>query len=284
MAGLASSAGQVFKRLKGASPFFLICGPCALESRDHALRMSEVLARLSASTSIPIVYKTSFDKANRTSASSRRGLGLDESLQVFEDVKRTSGLPVITDVHETWQVSPVANVVDVLQIPAFLCRQTDLLQAAGASGLPVNIKKGQFASAAVMRKAAEKVQAVGGSQVLLTERGTTFGYEDLVVDMRNLVRMREAAPEALVVMDATHAVQRPPAAAESGTSGGSRRFVPVVARAAAAVGVDGFFLETHDDPPNAFSDSAVQWPLQRLEALVNELASIARVPRAAHDV
>lgn len=268
----------LFSRLRAASPFFLISGPCALESLEHALRMSDALARLSARTGVPVVYKTSFDKANRTSASSPRGLGIDESLRAFEAVKRTSGLPVLTDVHECWQVKPVAEVVDVLQIPAFLCRQTDLLFAAGESGLPVNVKKGQFASAAVMGHAAAKLRQAGGLQVLLTERGTTFGYDDLVVDARNLELMREAAPDALVVMDATHAVQSPPAVGAT-TTGGGRRFVPTLARMAAAVGVDGFFLETHDRPEEALSDAAVQWPLDELEPLVLELKAIAAASR-----
>jgi 2-dehydro-3-deoxyphosphooctonate aldolase (KDO 8-P synthase) len=269
----------LFSRLRAASPFFLISGPCALESLEHALRMSDALAKLSERTGIPVVYKTSFDKANRTSAGSPRGLGLDDSLRAFEAVKRASGLPVLTDVHECWQVAPVAEVVDVLQIPAFLCRQTDLLAAAGASGRPVNVKKGQFASAAVMGHAAAKVRAAGGAHIMLTERGTTFGYNDLIVDPRNLELMREAAPDALVVMDATHAVQSPPAASGSETTGGGRRFVPTIARAAAAVGVDGFFLETHDRPEEALSDAAVQWPLDQLEPLVLELAAIARASR-----
>ncbi|KAG8468612.1 hypothetical protein KFE25_013695 [Diacronema lutheri] len=268
----------LFARLRGASPFFLISGPCALESLEHALRMSDALATLSTRTGVPLVYKTSFDKANRTSASSPRGLGLDDSLRAFEAIKRASGLPVLTDVHECWQVKPVASVVDVLQIPAFLCRQTDLLVAAGASGLPVNVKKGQFASAAVMGHAASKLQQAGCEHVLLTERGTTFGYDDLVVDCRNLERMREAAPDALIVMDATHAVQSPPTVGAA-TTGGGRRFVPTVARMAAAVGVDGFFLETHDRPEQALSDAAVQWPLDQLEPLVRELAAIAAASR-----
>ncbi|KAJ1633028.1 putative 2-dehydro-3-deoxyphosphooctonate aldolase [Pavlovales sp. CCMP2436] len=272
----AKSAAALFARLRGASPFFLISGPCALESLEHALFMSDALASLSVRTGIPVVYKTSFDKANRTSAASPRGLGLDASLRAFEEIKRASGLSVITDVHECWQVAPVAEVVDVLQIPAFLCRQTDLLVAAAHSGLPVNVKKGQFASAGVMGHAAAKLRQVGGEHVMLTERGTTFGYDDLVVDCRNLELMREAAPDALIVMDATHAVQSPPSSSGTGTTGGGRRFVPTIARMAAAVGVDGFFLETHDRPEQALSDAAVQLPLEQLEPLVLELAAIAR--------
>lgn len=275
---MAAPPGALFARLRDAAPFFLIAGPCALESRDHALRMSERLASLAARVGVPVVYKSSYDKANRTSVQSRRGLGLDASLRVFEDVRRASGLPVLTDVHEPGHVSMVAEAVDVLQIPAFLCRQTDLLVSAARSGLPVNVKKGQFASAAVMGHAARKLRDAGNDTVLLTERGTFFGYDDLVVDCRNLPRMRTAAPGALVVMDATHAVQRPPSS-DSSVSGGSREHVPTVARMAAAVGVDGFFIETHDRPAEALSDAAVQWPLDALEPLVRELAEIARASR-----
>lgn len=252
------------------------------------MRMGDSLARIGDRLGVPLVYKSSFDKANRTAGTSPRGLGLDASLKALELVRSTSGLPVTTDVHECWQVGPVADVVDLVQIPAFLCRQTDLLVAAGASGRPVNIKKGQFASAAAMGHAAAKVRrgalerGVVPGGLLLTERGTTFGYDDLVVDARNIPRMREAAPGCLVVVDATHAVQSPPAGSGVVT-GGARRFVPTVARVAAAAGADGIFMETHDQPHLAISDSAVQWPLDRFECLARELLSISRAASSARD-
>jgi len=280
---------MLFSRLKGSSPFFLIAGPCALESADHALRMADAIAEVARRLGVTAVYKSSFDKANRTSAGSPRGLGLDASLEALRRVRDATGLPVTTDVHETWQVPTVADAVDVVQIPAFLCRQTDLLAAAGKTGKVVNVKKGQFASAAVMGHAARKVSAAAEAAgcahggVLLTERGTTFGYGDLVVDVRNLPRMRAAAPGALVVMDATHAVQSPPAGGGGPETGGLRRLVPTVARAAAATGIDGLFLETHDRPEEAISDSAVQWPLERLEPLVAELMAIAQASRWRED-
>lgn len=248
--------------------FFL--GPCALESRDHALKMSASIKTIAEKIGAPVVYKSSFDKANRTSISSRRGLGLDGSLEIFAEVKRETGLPIVTDVHTAEQCAIVAEVVDVLQIPAFLCRQTDLLVAAAETGKVVKVKKGQFLAPWDMANVVDKLVAAGARDVLVTERGASFGYNTLVTDFRGLPTM--AATGAPVVFDATHSVQQP--GGQGGTSGGQRQFVPTLARAAAAVGVSGVFMETHDDPANAFSDGPNQVPLDRLEALMADIMAI----------
>jgi 2-dehydro-3-deoxyphosphooctonate aldolase (KDO 8-P synthase) len=241
----------------------LLAGPCLLESRDLAFEVAAELCAITERLDIPFVFKASFDKANRTSGGSFRSIGMDRALEILAEVRETFGVPVVTDVHEPWQVPIVAEAVDVLQIPAFLCRQTDLLTAAGASGCAVNVKKGQFAAPGDMAHAVAKVRAAGGTDVLLTERGTSFGYHDLVVDFRSLAIMREHAP---VVFDATHSVQSPAGAGE--TSGGRREFVAPLARAAVAFGVDALFLETHPDPDRAMSDGPSQLPLSQIGDLL----------------
>ena len=247
-------------------PISIIAGPCQLESRQHALEVASALKEIAARLNIGLVYKTSFDKANRTSASAARGLGLAQSLPIFAEIRSSLGLPVLTDVHEPAQAAAAADVVDALQIPAFLCRQTDLLVAAGQTGRPVNIKKGQWMAPEGMRGAVEKVRAAGTPEIAVTERGTFFGYGDLVVDMRNFARLR-AACGTPVVFDATHAVQQP-GQGTHGASGGRREFVPPLLYAAAAAGADAFFLETHPDPDHAPSDGANMLPLDRLGDLL----------------
>jgi 2-dehydro-3-deoxyphosphooctonate aldolase (KDO 8-P synthase) len=251
---------------------FLIAGPCAVEAEGVMLRVAEVLAGIAERHRIPVCFKASFDKANRARSDAPRGPGLEAGLAQLERVRRASGLPILTDIHEAAQAASAADVVDVLQIPAFLSRQTDLLLAAGATGRPVNVKKGQWMSAEAMAGALDKVRAGGGRDVAVTERGTFFGYGDLVVDFRNVPRMREATG-APVIFDATHSVQQPGQAA-GGASGGLREFIPVLLNAAAAAGVDGFFIETHPDPALALSDAATQWPLDRLESLVDRALAV----------
>lgn len=251
-------------------PLAFILGPCVIESRDHALKTANFLAELAERQSIPLVYKSSFDKANRTSSSSFRGIGIDEALRILETVKATTGLPVTTDVHEREQCAAVAEVVDILQIPAFLSRQTDLLVAAAATGRIVNVKKGQFLAPWDMKNVAKKLDSAGASGVLLTERGTSFGYNTLVVDMRGLPIMAETGKP--VIFDATHSVQQPGGRGDS--SGGERQYAPVLARAAVAVGVAGVFIETHEDPDNAPSDGANMIPLDQIEGLVAELRQL----------
>ncbi len=247
----------------------LIAGPCLLESRELALSVATRLRDLCAELSVPLVFKGSFDKANRTSATSFRSIGMDAALAILAEVRDTLGLPVTTDVHDASQVDRVAEVVDVLQIPAFLCRQTDLLVAAGASGKVVNVKKGQFLAPGDMRYAVDKVAAGGGDRVLLTERGTTFGYHDLVVDYRGLVAMRAFAP---VIFDATHSVQSPGGA--GGSSGGRRDLIAPLARAAVACGVDALFIETHPDPDSAPSDGPSMLPLDELAPLLRRCLAL----------
>ena len=245
---------------------FLIAGPCVVEPGDVLPRVAESLAAISARRQLPVCFKASFDKANRARGDAARGPGMDEGLRVLERVRAASGLPVLTDIHEAHQAAAAAEVVDALQIPAFLCRQTDLLVAAGRTGRPVNVKKGQWMQAEAMAGAVEKVRNGGSADVAVTERGTFFGYGDLVVDMRNFTRLR-AATGAPAVFDATHAVQQPGQGA-AGASGGQREHIPALLAAAAVAGADGFFLETHPDPARALSDAATQWPLDRLDTLV----------------
>jgi 2-dehydro-3-deoxyphosphooctonate aldolase (KDO 8-P synthase) len=245
---------------------FLIAGPCVIEPGDVLPRVAETLARIAAARRIPICFKASFDKANRSGADAARGPGLEEGLRVLERVRAQSGLPMLTDIHEPSQAAAAADVADALQIPAFLCRQTDLLVAAGRTGRPVNVKKGQWMQAEAMAGAIDKVRRAGGADVAVTERGTFFGYGDLVVDMRNFGRLR-AATGAPVVFDATHAVQQPGQGA-GGASGGQREHIPALLAAAAVAGADGFFLETHPEPARASSDAATQWPLDRLDDLL----------------
>lgn len=246
---------------------FLIAGPCVIEPGEVLPRVAEALARLSEERGIPVCFKASFDKANRARLDGARGPGLEAGLRILAQVREASGLPILTDIHEAHQAAPVAEVVDVLQIPAFLCRQTDLLIAAGRTGKPINVKKGQWMQPEAMAGAVEKLRHGGAAEVAVTERGTFFGYGDLVVDMRNFARLRSATG-APVIFDATHAVQQP-GRGDSGSSGGSREFIPPLLAAAAVAGADGFFLETHPDPARALSDAATQWPLDRLSELVD---------------
>ena len=260
----------------GQAPLLLILGPCVLEDRDFILRHAEALKTRVARHGAAMVFKASFDKANRTREASPRGPGLEGGLRLLEEVRSSLELPVLTDVHESWQCAPVAEVVDVLQIPAFLCRQTDLLKAAGATGRTVNIKKGQFLAAEDMVYAVEKV----GGPAMLTERGTTFGYRDLVVDFRNLAILRGLGP---VVFDGTHAVQRP--GAGGGRSGGNRLQVAPLVRAAVAAGVDGLFLEVHPDPDHAPSDGPNSLNYQGLDAILADVYRLQSARgRAADDV
>ena len=250
----------------------LIAGPCVLESDELNYAVADGLAALGRDLGLAIIYKASFDKANRATADAPRGPGLEAGLAALERVRTASGLPVLTDIHEPAQASRAAAVVDALQIPAFLCRQTDLLLAAGATGKPVNVKKGQWMAPEAMTGAVAKLRAGGATQVAVTERGTFFGYGDLVVDLRSFRRLR-AATGCPVLFDATHAVQRP-GMGGAGTSGGSLADVPCLLRGAAAAGADGFFLETHPDPDRALSDGATMWPLGDLRALIEPAIEI----------
>jgi 2-dehydro-3-deoxyphosphooctonate aldolase (KDO 8-P synthase) len=264
-------------RFGNALPLALIAGPCALESRDHALEMASALKEITAKLGIGLVYKTSFDKANRTSAKSNRGIGLDGALPILAEVREKVGVPVLTDVHEAQQCARVAQAVDVLQIPAFLCRQTDLLQAAAATGRVVNVKKGQFLAPWDMANVVAKVTGAGNPDVLVTERGASFGYNTLVSDMRALpILARTGAP---VIFDATHSVQQP--GGQGTSSGGEREFVPVLARAAVAVGVAGVFIETHQDPDQAPSDGPNMVPLRQMEGLLRRLKDFDTLAKTA---
>jgi 2-dehydro-3-deoxyphosphooctonate aldolase (KDO 8-P synthase) len=263
-------------RFGNALPLTLIAGPCALESRDHAFEMAAALQELTCKLGIGLVYKTSFDKANRTSADSRRGIGLDAALPIFAEIRTKLGVAVLTDVHETVQCARVAEVVDVLQIPAFLCRQTDLLVAAASTGRAVNVKKGQFLAPWDMTNVVAKITGAGNRNVLLTERGASFGYNTLVSDMRALPILARTTG-APVIFDATHSVQQP--GGQGRSSGGEREFVPVLARAAVAVGVAGVFIETHDDPDNAPSDGPNMVPLRELESLLRQLLEFDRLAK-----
>ena len=253
----------------GAGRFFLVAGPCVIESEAHARKMAAAIQRVTSDLRVPFIFKASYDKANRTSIRSFRGPGLSEGVRILRSIAENTGLPVLTDVHEPGHCEIVAEAVDVLQIPAFLCRQTDLLVAAGKTGRAINIKKGQFVAPRDMSHGVEKVHSTGNERVFLTERGSTFGYNDLVVDFRSLAIMRKIAP---VVFDATHSVQQPSAA--NGISGGQPEFIPVMARAAVAAGIDGLFLEVHDDPPNAMSDGANALDLKLLKPLLETLLAI----------
>jgi 2-dehydro-3-deoxyphosphooctonate aldolase (KDO 8-P synthase) len=255
----------------GGGPLFLIAGPCVIESEVHARRMAEAIQRIAGDLGVPYIFKASYDKANRTSLSSFRGPGLKAGTEILRRIAESTGVPVLTDVHEADDCAPVAEAVDILQIPAFLCRQTDLLLAAGKTGRAINVKKGQFVAPWDMRHAVEKVASTGNSRVFLTERGSSFGYNNLVVDMRSLAIMRQMAP---VVFDGTHSVQTPSAA--NGKSGGQPEFIPILAKAAVAAGIDGIFLEVHDDPANAKSDGANALDLKLLKPLLERLAAIDR--------
>jgi 2-dehydro-3-deoxyphosphooctonate aldolase (KDO 8-P synthase) len=260
-------------------PFFLIAGPCAIESRQLAIDTAGTLKELTSRLGIPFVYKSSFDKANRSSGHSPRGPGMDAGLAILAEVRAQIGVPVLTDLHDTWQVEPVAAVVDMLQTPAFLCRQTDFIRACAASGKPVNIKKGQFLAPHDMAQVAAKARAAAieaggdGRNILVCERGASFGYNNLVSDMRSLAIMRETG--CPVVFDATHSVQLP--GGQGTSSGGQREFIPVLARAAVAVGIAGLFMETHPDPAHALSDGPNAVPLARMEGLLESLLELDRV-------
>jgi 2-dehydro-3-deoxyphosphooctonate aldolase (KDO 8-P synthase) len=271
----------------GTGDLFLIAGPCVIESEDHALRMAEIIKGVVRSLNFPFIFKASYDKANRTSVRSYRGPGIKEGLRILKKVKDEVHIPVLTDVHQAVDVAAVAEVVDVLQIPAFLCRQTDLIVAAALTGRPVNIKKGQFVSPWDMKHAIAKCRDAGNSQVFVTERGSSFGYNNLVVDMRSLAIMRKFAP---VVFDATHSVQLPSASAGSdgdssndqpAVSGGQPEFIPVLARAAVAAGVDGVFMEVHDKPKEAKSDGANALDTRNLRGLLKELQAVKKALDAA---
>ena len=257
-------------------PLFLIAGPCVIESEALALETAGRLKEIAAKLGIPFIYKSSFDKANRTSVSSFRGPGLEGGLKILEKVKRQLNVPVLTDVHEDTPLEEVASVVDVLQTPAFLCRQTNFIQNVARQGKPVNIKKGQFLAPWDMKHVAEKAKAVGNEQIMVCERGVSFGYNNLVSDMRSLAVMRDTG--CPVVFDATHSVQLPGGA--GGKSGGQREFVPVLARAAVASGVAGVFMETHPNPDQALSDGPNAWPLDRMEDLLSVLVELDRIVKA----
>jgi len=256
-------------------PFVLIAGPCQIETRDHALDVARALRAISDRTGVPVIYKSSFDKANRTSASAARGIGLDAGLAILAEVRQVTGLPVLTDVHAPEQCAIVAQMVDVLQIPAFLCRQTDLLIAAGETGRTINVKKGQFLAPWDMANVAAKIAATGNRNILLCERGASFGYNALVSDFRSLpIMARTGYP---VVFDATHSVQQP--GGQGTSSGGQREFAPMLARAALAVGVAAVFIETHPDPDHAPSDGPNMIPLREMQALVTRLAAFDRLAK-----
>ena len=262
-------------RIGNTRPLTIIAGPCQLEGHEHAMMIAEKMARICEGCGVGYVFKGSFDKANRTSLSGQRGLGLEEGLQVLAAVREQVGVPVLTDVHLPEQCAEVASVVDALQIPAFLCRQTDLLVAAAKAGKPINVKKGQFLAPWDMDHAVGKITGSGNSQVMLTERGTSFGYNTLVTDMRAVPQL--AASGFPVIMDATHAVQMP--GGQGASSGGQREFAPVLARAAVAIGIAGVFIETHPDPDNAPSDGPNMIPLDQMAQLVADLAAFDRLAK-----
>ncbi len=266
----------------GSGDLFLIAGPCVIESEEHAIRMAEIIKGVARSLEFPFIFKASYDKANRTSIRSFRGPGLKEGLRILKKIKDELNLPVLTDVHETADVGKVSEVVDVLQIPAFLSRQTDLVVAAALSGRAINIKKGQFVAPWDIRHAVEKCREAGNPQVFVTERGASFGYNNLVVDMRSLAIIRKFAP---VVFDATHSVQLPSSGASDGgpaVSGGQPEFIPVLARAAVAAGCDGVFMEVHDNPKEAKSDGANALESTKLRGLLKELLAVKRALDVVH--
>lgn len=261
----------------GGHPFFLIAGPCVVESLQLQLDTAGALKEMAARLGIPFIFKSSFDKANRSSAASFRGPGLEAGLKILAEVKAQLGVPLLTDVHEDTPLGEVASVVDVLQTPAFLCRQTNFIQNVARTGLPVNLKKGQFLSPWEMGNVVDKARAVGNTHIMVCERGFTFGYNNLVSDMRSLAIMRST--RAPVVFDATHSVQLP--GGQGTASGGTREHVPVLARAAVAAGIDGLFMETHPDPSKALSDGPNAWPLPRMESLLKTLQALDRTVKSA---
>jgi len=267
------TAGKV--RFGTGAPFFLIAGPCVIESEAHAMMMAEKLSAVAAELGIPYIFKASYDKANRSSGSSFRGPGLKKGLGILAKIKKRTGLPILSDVHDVSQVDPAAEVCDVLQVPAFLCRQTDLLVAVGKSGRVANLKKGQFLSPSEMKNAVEKVASTGNEKIILTERGASFGYQNLVVDMRSFPIMKKLGYP--VVFDVTHSVQLP--GGEGKSSGGQPEFIEPLARAGTAVGVDGIFLEVHDNPAKALSDGTNALPLRQFRPLLQKLLRLAAMVR-----
>jgi 2-dehydro-3-deoxyphosphooctonate aldolase (KDO 8-P synthase) len=267
------SLGKI--RFGGGAPLFLIAGPCVIESEAHATGMAERLAKITSDFGIPFIFKASYDKANRSSLTSYRGPGLTEGLRILGAIKKKVGVPVLTDVHDVSQVGPVADVCDILQIPAFLCRQTDLLEAVGKSGCIANLKKGQFLSPWDIGNAAEKIASTGNHKIILTERGASFGYQNLVVDMRSFPIMRKLGYP--VVFDVTHSVQLP--GGKGNASGGQPEFIETLARAGAAAGIDGMFLEVHDNPAKALSDGPNALPLEQFQGLVEKVQHLASLAR-----
>jgi 2-dehydro-3-deoxyphosphooctonate aldolase (KDO 8-P synthase) len=274
MAANKFSVGKI--GLGAGAPLFVIAGPCVIESEAHTSMLADRLAAAASDLGVSLIFKASFDKANRTSVSSYRGPGMKEGLRILAAIAKRTGLPVLTDIHDVSQAAPAAEVCDVLQIPAFLCRQTDLLVAAGKTGRVVNIKKGQFVSPAEMANAAEKVASTGNEKIILTERGASFGYQNLVVDMRSFPMMRRFGYP--IVFDATHSVQLP--AADGKSSGGQPEFIEPLARASVAAGVDGIFVEVHDNPSKALSDGSNALPLEQFKPLVKRLMEISELARA----
>ena len=280
MAHLTES-NALFGELKSSQPFFVIAGPNVIQSEEHIFAMCRELKRVTDALDVPFIFKSSFDKANRTSITSFRGPGMDEGLRILQAVKTTFDVPIVTDIHIEAQAEPVSTVADVMQIPAFLCRQTDLLLAAGRTGRVINIKKGQFCAPSVMRNSAKKVFSTGNENVLLCERGSTFGYSDLVVDVRNIPLMRDAG--CPIVADVTHSLQQPAGLAGvdgAVASGGSRELIPTIARSCVAAGVDGLFMEVHNDPTSSPVDGPTQWPLRHFHELLAELKAIALATKA----
>ncbi len=251
----------------------IIAGPCVIESQEHVLRMAEKIKKSTTAIGLPMIFKSSFDKGNRSSHSSYRGPGLDEGLRILEEVKKSFDVPLTTDIHDATQAKPVAEIIDIIQIPAFLCRQGDLLEAAVATGKTINVKKGQFMAPWDMKNTIERVENAGGEQLLLTERGTSFGYNNLVSDMRSIPIMQDLGVP--VVFDTTHSAQQPGGLGEM--TGGTRELIPILAKAAVAAGCDAIFMEVHDDPENALSDAATQWPLDKLAALLHSIKHIQQV-------
>lgn len=264
--------------LSNVKPLTIIAGPCQLETREHALEMAGALKALGDKLNIGIIYKTSYDKANRTSVSGVRGIGLEDALPIFNEVRDVTGLPVLTDVHEAAHCAAVAEAVDVLQIPAFLCRQTDLLLAAGHTGKAINIKKGQFLAPWDMKNVVDKVMSTGNEAVTVTERGTSFGYNTLVTDFRGLPTMKNMTG-CPIVFDATHSVQQP--GGQGSSSGGQREFAPVLARAAVSLGIAAVFMETHQDPDNAPSDGPNMIPINRLEGVLKDLIAFDTLAKSS---
>ncbi|MAK60612.1 MAG: 3-deoxy-8-phosphooctulonate synthase [Ponticaulis sp.] len=263
----------------GRHPWMLIAGPCQLESKDHAFMMAEKIAKACEPTGTQFVFKSSYDKANRSSISTKRGLGMDEGLKILEDVRNEFGCPVLTDVHDAAQCAPVGEAVDVIQIPAFLCRQTDLLLAAGNTGKAINVKKGQFLAPWDMKNVANKIASTGNERIMLCDRGTSFGYNTLVTDFRGLPTMGQTGYP--IVFDATHSVQQP--GGQGTTSGGQREFAPVLARAAAAVGVSAIFIETHEDPDNAPSDGPNMIPIEQMPKLIEIITKFDTLRKSVLD-